>query len=103
MILPALSRSIRSMGWMIRQRTCTTSPTLIVEGSRSRTLPMSDMIAASAAAAADGHLDLALDLPQRAVALLDDRPHVAGLTEPDVGAHVGLAGLGRQRHPRDDG
>src|SRR5215475_2089750 len=55
--LPLLSRSIRSMGWITRLRTRTTSPGLIEEGRRTRTLPMSDT---SASAAADGHLDLAL-------------------------------------------
>src|SRR5882724_12881560 len=99
MILPDLSRSMRSMGWMTRQRTRTTSPALMLDGSRSRTLPMSDMLAP---APADGDLDLALDLQQRAVALLDDGPHVARLAQPDVGAHVGLARLRRQRYPGDD-
>src|SRR5207244_255064 len=64
MILPLLSRSIRSMGWITRLRTRTTSPGLIDEGRRTRTLPMSDT---SASAAADGHLDLALHREQRAV------------------------------------
>src|SRR6185436_7237598 len=100
MILPALSRSMRSMGWMTRQRTRTTSPALMLDGSRSRTLPMSDMLAP---APADGHLHLALDLQQRAVALLDDGPHIARLAQPDIGAHVGLAGIRREHGPGDDG
>src|SRR5436309_8160765 len=99
MILPLLSRSIRSMGWITRLRTRTTSPGLIDEGRRTRTLPMSDT---SASAAADGHLDLALHREQRAVALLHDRAHVARLAEPDGGADRGLAGFGAERRPEHD-
>src|SRR5262245_54155896 len=132
MILPWLSRSIRSMGWMIRQRMRTTSPALIVEGNRSRTLPISDMsspggwgapgapslqaLVASggtraafdtptglAAAAADGDLHLALHLKESPVALLHDGPDVAGLPQADVLAHVGLPGLGSERDPGHHG
>src|SRR5262245_66376055 len=102
MTLPCASRSIRSMGWITSERTLTTSPALMLDGIRSRTLPMSDIALASAAA--DGDLDLALGLEQRAVALLHDGAHVAGLAEPDVGAHVGLPGLrgeGHAGHDRD--
>src|SRR5207249_4508046 len=56
-----------------------------------------------AAAPADGDFDFALHLQQGAVALLHDRAHVAGLAEPDVRAHERTAGLGRERHARDDG
>src|SRR5262245_65967893 len=100
MILPCPSRSIRSIGWMISERTRTTSPALMLVGSRSRTLPMSDMPLPSTPA--DGDLDLALDLEHGAVALFDDRANVAGLAQPDVGAHRRLSGLGRQVDPRDD-
>src|SRR2546429_56045 len=99
MIFPLLSRSIRSMGWITRLRTRTTSPGLIDEGRRTRTLPMSDT---SASAAADGHLDLALHREQRAVALLHDRAHVARLAEPDGGADRGLAGFGAERRRRQE-
>src|SRR5437667_6118882 len=99
MIRPLLSRSIRSMGWITRLRTRTTSPGLIDEGRRTRTLPMSDT---SASAAADGHLDLALHRAQRAVALLHDRAHVAGLAEPAGGADPRLAGSGAARRPEYD-
>src|SRR5438093_12198191 len=91
MILPLLSRSIRSMGWITRLRTRTTSPGLIDEGRRTRTLPMSDT---SASAAAAGHLDLALHRAQRAAALLHDRAHAARLAEPAAGADRCLAGAG---------
>src|SRR2546423_5863655 len=101
MILPWASRSIRSMGCNTSVRTRTTSPALMLEGIRTRTLPMSDMALASAPA--DGHLDLALALQERAVALLHDGPHVGRLAQTDVGAHVRLAGLGRQGHAGDDG
>src|SRR5437870_6437222 len=87
------------MGWMTRLRTRTTSPGLIEEGRRTRTLPMSDT---SASAPADGHLDLALHREQRPVALLDDRAYVAGLAEPDGGADRRLAGFGSQRGAKDD-
>src|SRR5438093_10799494 len=86
------------MGWMTRLRTRTTSPGLIEEGRRTRTLPISDT---SASAPADGHLHLALHREQRSVALLDDGAHVAGLTEPDGGADRRLAGFGSQRGPND--
>src|SRR5881296_2539171 len=99
MIRPLLSRSMRSMGWITRLRTWTTSPGLIDEGRRTRTLPMSDT---SASAPADGHLHLALHREQRSVALLDDRAHVAGLTESDGGADRRLAGFGTQGRPKDD-
>src|SRR6188474_505243 len=100
MILPALSRSMRSIGWITRQRTRMTSPALMLAGTRSRTLPTSDMALTSAAA--DGHLHLALEREERAVALLDDRPHVGRLAQPDVGAHVGLSRGRRESHARDD-
>src|SRR5215470_1857425 len=100
MILPWASRSIRSMGWITSARTFTTSPALMLDGTRMRTFPMSDMGLASAAA--DGDLHLALGLEEGSVALLHDRAHVAGLAEPDVGPHVGLAGLRRERHPGHD-
>src|SRR5215510_5127061 len=99
MILPWASRSIRSMGWITSARTFTTSPALMLDGTRMRTFPMSDMLAS---AAADGDLHLALGLEQGAVALLHDRADVAGLAEPDVGAHVRLSGLGRERDPGHD-
>src|SRR5262245_30926958 len=99
MIFPLLSRSIRSMGWITRLRTRTTSPGLIEEGRRTRTLPMSDT---SASASPDGHLHLALHREQRSVALLDDRAHIAGLTEPDGRADRRLAGLRSQRRPKGD-
>src|SRR3989442_15322668 len=86
------------MGWMTRLRTRTTSPGLIEEGRRTRTLPMSDT---SASAPADGHLHFALHREQRSVALLDDRAHIAGLTEPDGGADRRLAGFRSQRGPKD--
>src|SRR5688572_8006359 len=89
---------------MINERTRMTSPALMVAGTRSRTLPMSDAMTLSLpAAAADGHLDLALDLQQRSVALLDDRPHIACLSEPHVRRHVRLPGLRGERHARDHG
>src|SRR5687767_6115837 len=103
MILPARSRSMRSMGWMISERTRITSPALMVAGTRSRTLPMSDMMGPLPAAAADGDLHFTLDLQQRAVALLHDGAHVARLAQPHVGRHVGLPGFRGERHPRDDG
>src|SRR5215813_1013222 len=83
---------------MMSERTRTTSPALMLVGSRSRTLPMSDMPLPSAPA--DGDLDLALYLEQGAVALLHDRADVAGLAQSDVGAHRRLPGLGRQADPR---
>ena len=43
MIFPALSRSMRSMGWITRQRTRMTSPGLMLAGTRRRTLPTSDI------------------------------------------------------------
>src|SRR4051812_13900877 len=99
MILPALSRSMRSIGWITRQRTRMTSPALMLAGTRRRTLPTSDMPLASAAA--DGHLHLALEREERAVALLDDRPHVGCLAQANVGAHVRLA-RGRREHDAGD-
>src|SRR5262249_3592010 len=101
MILPWASRSMRSMGWMISERTLTMSPALMLDGTRILTLPMSDI--ALTPAPADGDFHLALGLEQGAVALLHDRADVAGLAEPDVGSHVGLPGLGRERHAGDDG
>src|SRR2546426_1326052 len=56
-----------------------------------------------ASAPADGDLDLALDLPERAVALLDDRADVARLAEADVRPHERLPRRGRERDPRHDG
>src|SRR5438093_11362104 len=102
MILPCASRSIRSIGWITSERTWTTSPGLILDGIRSRTLPMSNMASLLASAAADGDLYLALDLEQCAVALLHDRAHVPGLAEADVGAHERATRLGSERHSRDD-
>src|SRR3989441_9187890 len=102
MILPSRSRSIRSIGWITRVRTCTTSPGLMLDGIRMRTLPMSAMVVL-ASAPADGDLDLALDLPERAVALLDDRADVARLAEADVRPHERLPRRGRERDPRHDG
>src|SRR5882724_7727462 len=89
MILPALSRSMRSIGWITRQRTRMTSPGLMLAGTRRRTLPTSDMALPSAAA--DGHLHLALHREEGAVALLHHRAHVGRLAQADVGPHVGLA------------
>src|SRR5215510_437243 len=100
MIFPLLSRSIRSMGWITRLHTWTTSPGLIEEGRRTRTLPMSDT---SASAPADGDLHLTLHREQRSVALLDDRAHVARLAEPDGRTDRRVAGFGSQRGPKDDG
>src|SRR5256712_7291682 len=100
MILPCVSRSMRSIGWITSARTWTTSPALMLDGTRSRTFPMSDMLAP---AASDGDLHLALHLEQRAVALLHDRAHVACLAEPDVRAHECAARLWCKRHARDDG
>src|SRR5919198_1656022 len=91
---------MRSIGWMTRQRTRTTSPALTLDGTRMRILPTSPAMLASAPA--DGHLDLAPGRQQRAVALLDDRAHVGGLAEPDVGADERLPSLRRQRGPGDD-
>src|SRR5216684_997550 len=93
MILPSRSRSIRSIGWITRVRTCTTSPGLMLDGIRMRTLPMSAM-AVLASAPADGDLDLALDLPERAV---------ARLAEADVRPHERLPRRRRERDPRHDG
>src|SRR5689334_1590145 len=100
MILPCASRSMRSIGWITRQRTRTTSPALMLDGTRIRILPTS--LTALPSAAADGHLDLALRGQQRAVALLDDRAHVRGLAEAHVGADEGLAGVRRERGARND-
>src|SRR5262249_53716894 len=99
MILPCASRSMRSIGWMTRQRTRTTSPAFTLEGTRMRIFPMSLILAS---APADGDLDLALGHQQRAVALLDHGAHVGRLAETDVGADEGLAGLRRQRGLSDD-
>src|SRR2546428_8733515 len=99
MIFPLLSRSIRSMGWITRLATRTTSPGLIDGGRRPRPLPMPDT---SASAPADGDLHLALHREERSVALLDDRAHVARLTETDGGADRRLAGFGSQRGAKDD-
>src|SRR5262250_3878568 len=99
MILPCASRSMRSIGWMTRQRTRTTSPAFTFDGTRIRIFPMSLILAS---ASADGHLHLALGHQQGAVALLDDGAHVRRLAESDVGADEGLAGLRRQRGLRDD-
>src|SRR6267378_1210872 len=101
MILPCASRWMISIGWMTRQRTRTTSPAFTLDGTRMRILPTS--LNCSAPAAADGDLHLALRREQRAVALLDDGAHVGRLAEADVGADERLAGLRRQRRPRDDG
>src|SRR5438128_4615913 len=90
---------MRSIGWMTRQRTRTTSPALTLDGTRMRILPTSLTLAP---AAPDGDLHLALGRQQRAVALLDDGADVGRLAEPDVGADERLAGLRRQRGLRDD-
>src|SRR5437867_2539979 len=92
---------MRSMGWMTSVRARTMSPALMLEGTRSLTRPMSDMLLP--AAAADGDLHLALGLQQGAVALLGDGPHVRRLAQPHGGSDIGLAGLWRQGHARDDG
>src|SRR3989442_13912096 len=99
MILPCVSRSMRSIGWITSARTWTTSPALMLDGTRSRTFPMSDMLAP---AASDGDLHLALHLEQRAVALLHDRPHVACLPEPDVPAHESAPRLCSKHQPHAD-
>src|SRR5437016_1841048 len=97
MILPCASRSMRSMGWMTRQRTRTTSPVLTFDGTRIRILPTSLMRLASAPA--DRHLDLPLGHQERAVTLLHHGADVGRLAEADVRAHEGLAGVGRERGP----
>src|SRR5215831_19011349 len=99
MILPCASRSMRSIGWITRQRTRTTSPAFTLDGTRMRIFPMSLILAP---ASADGDLHLALGHQQRAVALLDDGAHVGRLAQSDVGADEGLAGLWRQRGLRHD-
>src|ERR1044072_8388311 len=100
MILPCASRSMRSIGWITRQRTRTTSPALMLDGTRIRIFPTS--LTSLASAAADGDLDLALRREQRAVALLDDCANVRRLAEADVGADQRLAGIRRERGARDD-
>src|SRR5262249_29192670 len=98
-ILPWASRSMRSIGWMTRQRTRTTSPAFALDGTRMRIFPMSPMLAS---APADGDLYLAPGHQQRAIALLDDGAHVGRLAEPNIGADERLACLRRQRGLRHD-
>src|SRR5215510_14890602 len=85
---------MRSIGWMTRQRTRTTSPAFALDGTRMRIFPMSPMLAS---APADGDLYLALGHQQRAIAVLDDGTHVGRLPEPEVGADARLTCLRRQR------
>src|SRR5260221_13048297 len=97
MMLPAASlRWPFSIGWVIRVLTSITSPFLAVVGTRRRGFMSSAMISSSAAAAADGDLDLAARRVERAVVHLRDHDQLLCLGKPHAGPNLGLAGERRE-------
>src|SRR5882724_4813386 len=81
-----------SMGWVISVLISITSPFLALAGTRSRGLMSSDMMfSRSAAAAADGDLDLAARRVERAVVHLGHRDQFLRLGQADAQLHLGLA------------
>src|SRR5471032_1621335 len=102
MMLPAASlRWPFSIGWVIRVLTSITSPFLAVAGTRRRGLMSSAMISSSAAAAADGDLDLATCRIERTVVHLGDHDQFLRLGEPHAELDLSLAGERREFVGRD--
>src|SRR5476651_1588455 len=97
MTLPAASlRWPFSIGWVIRVLTSITTLFRSVAGTRRRGLMSSAMISSSAAAAADGDLDLAARGVERAVVHLRDHDQLLRLGEPHAELDLSLAGERRE-------
>src|ERR1700738_548747 len=103
--LPAASlRWPFSIGWVIRVLTSITSPFLAVLCTRMRGLMSSAMsFSCSAAAAADGDLDLAVRRVERAVVHLGAHDQLLRLGEPHAQLDFGLAAHRREFVGRDTG
>src|SRR5258708_38960787 len=81
-----------SMGWVISVLISITSPFLALAGTRRRGLMSSDtMFSRSAAAAADGDLDLAAPRVERAVVHPGHRDQFLALGPAEDAPHLGLA------------